>query len=250
MEDDDDLIARVEEECLASCQDEVYFCRLMRHPVRKLLDHDGAIVQMQIHQAPIRIIALDMAPRLARALRIASHAVGGGALIRKACEEGPIVIPADSLQKAPLGPCLRQLASGRLVLSGHFDGPQTSCSVFAFTGVHRGDAERLKRVLRSITPLLHRALFSAQQRWRSRLPSLTPAEKAICRLLLDGAHNKEIAKALGKSDATVRNQLHTLFEKLGVVTRTAAATKLRDLPPVLFALDACRRSARIEHSYY
>lgn len=250
MEDDDDLIARVEQECLATCQDEVYFCRLMRHPVRKLLDHDGAIVRMQIQQAPIRIIALDMAPRLARALRIASHAIDGGALIRQACEEGPIIIPADRLQTFPLGPRLRQLASGRLVLSGHADRQQASCSVFAFTGVHRGDTERLKRVLKSITPSLHQALFSTQQRWRSRLPALTPAEKAICRLLLDGAHNKEIAKALGKSDATVRNQLHTLFEKLGVVTRTAAATKLRDLPSIFFAVDACRRSTRIEHSYY
>lgn len=250
MDNDDDLIARVEQECLASCQDEVHFCRLMCHPVRKLLDHDRAIVQLQIHRAPIRIIALDMAPRLARALRIASHAVDGGALIRKTYEEGPIVIPADRLRTILLGPRLRQLASGHLVLSGHADLEQASCSVFAFIGVHRGDTERLKRVLKSITPSLHRAVFHAQQSWRSRLFSLTPAERAICRLLLEGAHNKEIARALGKSDATVRNQLHTLFAKLGVATRTAAAIKLRELPPIRFAVDACRRSTRIEHSYY
>jgi DNA-binding CsgD family transcriptional regulator len=250
MEDDDDLIARVEQECHANCQDEVYFCRLMRHPVRKLLDHDGAIAQMQIDQAPIRIIAVDMAPRLARALRIASHAVDGGALIRKACEEGPIVISADCLRTVPLGPRLRQLTSGRLVLSGHADRQQASCSVFAFTGVHREDTERLKRVLKSITPSLHRALFSAQQARKSSLLSLTPAERAICRLLMEGAHNKEIAKGLGKSEATVRNQLHALFLKLGVASRTAAAAKLRDLPPVFFPVDVCRKSVRIEHSYY
>lgn len=250
MEEDDSLIARVEQECLGSCQDEVYFCRLMRHPVRKLLDHDGAIVQMRIHQAPIRVIALDMAPRLARALRIASHTIDGGALIRKACEEGPVVIPADRLRAVPLGPHLRQLASGHLVLSGRADGQQGSCSVFAFTGVHRRDTEWLKRVLKSITPSLHRALFSAQQARRSRLLSLTPAEKAICRLLVEGAHNKVIAKALGKSEATVRNQLHTLFPKLGVTSRTAVAAKLGDLPSEIFAVDACRKSAQIEHSYY
>lgn len=250
MENEDNLIARVEQECLGSCQDEVYFCRLMRHPVRKLLDHDGAIVQMQIYQAPIRIIALDMAPRLARALRIASHAIDGGALIRKACEEGPIVIPADHLRTVPLGPCLRQLALGRLVLSGHADGQQGSRSVFAFIGVHRGDTEWVKRVLKSITPSLHRALFSAQQARRSRLLSLTPAEKAICRLLVKGAHNKEIAKALSKSEATVRNQLHVLFPKLRVASRTAAVSKLRDLPPSLFGVDTCRKPTRIEHSYY
>ncbi len=250
MEDDDDLIARVEQECLGRCQDEVHFCRLMRHPVRKLLDHDGALVQIQIHHPPIRVIALDMAPRLARALRIASHAVGGGALIRQACEEGPVVIPADRLRSARLGPRLRQLASGPLVLSGHADGQQASYSVFAFTGVHRRDPERLKRVLKSITPSLHRALLNAQQARRSRLLALTPAEKAICRLLLEGAHNREIARALGKSAATVRNQLHTLFPKLGVASRTAAAARLRDLPPTVFAVEAYRNSARIEHSSY
>jgi DNA-binding CsgD family transcriptional regulator len=205
---------------------------------------------MQIHQTPIRVIAFDMAPRLARALRIASHAIEGAALVREACEEGPVVIPTYRLRTVPLGRRLRQLASGHLVLSGHADGQQGSCSVFAFIGVHGGDAERLRRVLKSITPSLHRALFSAQQVCRSRLLSLTPAEKAICRLLVEGAHNKEIAKALGKSEATIRNQLHTLFPKLGVATRTAAAAKLRGLPPALFAVDACRKPARIEHSYY
>lgn len=250
MEDDDTLIARIEQECLASCRDEVYFCRLMRHPVRKLLDYDGAIVQMRIHQAPIRVIALDMAPRLARALRMASHTVDGGAVIRKACEEGPIVVPADRLRTVTLGPGLRQLASGRLVLSGHADGHPASSSVFAFIGVQRQDTERLKRILKSITPSLHRALLSALQARGSRLLPLTSAEKAICRLLVEGAHNKQIAKALGKSEATVRNQLHALFPKLGVTSRTAAAARLRVLSPAVFAVDASRKSPGLEHSFY
>jgi DNA-binding CsgD family transcriptional regulator len=250
MDDDDDLIARIREECLAMSQDEARFCRLMRHPVRKLLDYSGAVVQLQTHHAPTRIIGLDIAPRLVRALCIAAHAVNGGALISKACEEGPIVIPADCLRAVPLGPLLRQLASGHLVVSGHAESGAASCSAFAFIGVRRDDTDRLKRVLKSITPSLHRVLYSVQQTRRTASLSLTPAEKAICRLLLQGAHNKEIAKALGKSEATVRNQLHTLFPKLVVTTRIAAATKIRELPATIFATDAGRKAALIEHSYY
>lgn len=135
-----------------------------------------------------------ISPRLARALRIAAHAIDGGALISKAYDEGPIVIPADRLRAVPLGPRLRQLASGHLVICGYADPKHATCSLFAFIGVHRGDVGRLKEVLGTIMPSLHSALYSAMQRWRSNWPSLTPAEKAICRLLLEGEHNKEIAK--------------------------------------------------------
>lgn len=43
---------------------------------------------------------------------------------------------------------------------------------------------------------------------------LTPTERRILRLIANGLENKEIARALGSLDATVRNQVTTLLHKI------------------------------------
>ena len=45
---------------------------------------------------------------------------------------------------------------------------------------------------------------------------LTKREEEIVAALMRGCANKEIARELGVSDQTVKNQLTTLFRKLGV----------------------------------
>lgn len=57
--------------------------------------------------------------------------------------------------------------------------------------------------------------------------SLTPAERQVAVMAAEGAAYKTIAKVLGKSPATVRNQLHAVYRKLDVANRTALACKLR-----------------------
>lgn len=61
--------------------------------------------------------------------------------------------------------------------------------------------------------------------------SLTPAERQVAVMAAEGAPYKTIAKVLGKSPATVRNQLHAVYQKLDVANRTALACKLRAPPP-------------------
>ena len=51
---------------------------------------------------------------------------------------------------------------------------------------------------------------------------LTAAEAAVLELLARGLDNHAIARQLGKSEKTVRNQVSTLFDKLGVRTRAEA----------------------------
>lgn len=51
---------------------------------------------------------------------------------------------------------------------------------------------------------------------------LTPAEDVVLRLLAEGLDNRSIAERLGKSEKTVRNQLSTIFAKLGVTSRAQA----------------------------
>ena len=59
---------------------------------------------------------------------------------------------------------------------------------------------------------------------------LTPAERLVAAMAAEGLPYKCIARELGKSPATVRNQLHAIYQKLDVGNRTALACKLRGKP--------------------
>ena len=55
--------------------------------------------------------------------------------------------------------------------------------------------------------------------------ALTQAEAAVLELLARGLDNHAIAARLGKSEKTVRNQVSTIFDKLGVRTRAEAIVR-------------------------
>ncbi|RZT11259.1 regulatory protein, luxR family [Duganella sp. CF402] len=61
---------------------------------------------------------------------------------------------------------------------------------------------------------------------RSPSAQLTPAELSIARLAVTGATYKQIAAELHLSPATVRNQLHRIYTKLGISNKTALAGRL------------------------
>lgn len=61
----------------------------------------------------------------------------------------------------------------------------------------------------------------------SALESLTRREREILELLLDAWENREIAEHLGLSDQTVKNHVHSLYEKLGVSNRVQLIKVLR-----------------------
>jgi len=73
----------------------------------------------------------------------------------------------------------------------------------------------------------------AAQRARDRIQSanqaaagrhaLTPQERRILALLVEGKTNREIGAALGLSEKTVKNYLSNAFQKLGVSRRAQAA---------------------------
>jgi DNA-binding NarL/FixJ family response regulator len=53
--------------------------------------------------------------------------------------------------------------------------------------------------------------------FHSSLPkssNLTPTERRVLRLIANGLENKEIARALGSCDSTVRNQVSTILNKI------------------------------------
>lgn len=67
----------------------------------------------------------------------------------------------------------------------------------------------------------------------ARSAALTPAELAVLRLIARGLDNTAIAAELGKSEKTVRNQVSSIFDKLGVHTRAQAIVRVRDGRPDL-----------------
>jgi pimeloyl-ACP methyl ester carboxylesterase/DNA-binding CsgD family transcriptional regulator len=58
--------------------------------------------------------------------------------------------------------------------------------------------------------------------------ALTPAERDVLRCVAQGLDNAAIARQLGKSEKTVRNQVSSIFDKLGVRTRAEAIVHVRD----------------------
>lgn len=63
----------------------------------------------------------------------------------------------------------------------------------------------------------------------TRRTRLTPAELAIAELAAAGASYKEVAAKLGLSPATVRNQLHKVYDKLQISNKTALAAALNTI---------------------
>jgi DNA-binding CsgD family transcriptional regulator len=62
-------------------------------------------------------------------------------------------------------------------------------------------------------------------------PSLSAAEREVVQALLAGCSNIEIARLRGTSSKTVGNQLHAIYRKLGVGSRSELAAMLARTDP-------------------
>jgi DNA-binding NarL/FixJ family response regulator len=65
-------------------------------------------------------------------------------------------------------------------------------------------------------------------RMRSPRPTLTPRERDILAQLAQGLPNREIARTLFISEATVKTHLRRIYDKLGVDTRAAAVSVAKE----------------------
>ncbi|MFW5418851.1 response regulator transcription factor [Nocardiopsis sp. CNT-189] len=82
--------------------------------------------------------------------------------------------------------------------------------------------DAVREVGRGETVLSPPVAARLMHRVRDPLPALTPRELEIVRLLAEGSGNKEIAKRLFVTEATVKTHLRRIYTKLDVDTRTAA----------------------------
>ncbi|GAA1990239.1 response regulator transcription factor [Microbacterium pumilum] len=60
---------------------------------------------------------------------------------------------------------------------------------------------------------------------------LSPREREVLSLVTEGMANKQIARALGITERTVKAHLGNAYRQIGVADRTSAAMWMRDHPP-------------------
>jgi DNA-binding NarL/FixJ family response regulator len=83
----------------------------------------------------------------------------------------------------------------------------------------------VRAAARGEAPLTPRAAAALLAHRRSRPPEveLTPREREVLGLVVDGLANKQIARRMGISEKTVKGHLTNLFQRIGVADRTQAA---------------------------
>lgn len=93
--------------------------------------------------------------------------------------------------------------------------------------VKNTESEPLLAVIRSVHAGTYRLPPAVAQRLAQRraAPELSPREREVLLLIVQGQSNKEIGATLGLAENTVKNHVKMILEKLGVADRTQAATR-------------------------
>lgn len=166
----------------------------------------------------------------------------------------PQVVLTDLSMPGPGAPAmLRQLAtvspgSAVLVLTMHDDDDTVLAALRAgAAGYLLKGAERDEIVRAILTVVSGGAVYDGQVARRVNalltnssatpgrvFPELTPREESVLSMVATGLGNHEIARRLGLSEKTVRNNLATVLTKLGLRDRAAAVAHARDratVPP-------------------
>ena len=105
-------------------------------------------------------------------------------------------------------------------------GPRRTLRVLFFRGPGPDFSDRDIAVLTLLRPHLRAAYITAERR-RNGLVALTPRQREILQCVEAGYSNRQIARRLFVSEATVGKHLENVFQRLDVNSRTAAVAKLR-----------------------
>ncbi|MEO8738441.1 MAG: response regulator transcription factor [Casimicrobiaceae bacterium] len=95
--------------------------------------------------------------------------------------------------------------------------------ISAIEMVHDGQSILDPKVTKSVMQQMSIFAGKAAATKASPASALAPQERRILALVVEGKTNKEIARALGLSDKTVKNYLSNAFQKLNVGRRSQAA---------------------------
>ncbi len=218
----------------ADCCSEAQFIEIVRTWVRPLLPHGllaAAVGRVDLnHLEVLRLIGVDYPQGalelLPKVLNLRERPVVQAWL---AAREPLIVsLPRDANRLSSRERLeIESFGLGRLAIHGAVDVSSRAGVYLSFGQVDEAlTDEALKGQLRLIAPPLSQALMTVHSRARASSPdplnSLSPAERELLFWLVVGRSNAEIAQLRGRSVATVRNQLHSVFNKLGVSSRIEA----------------------------
>ena len=156
--------------------------------------------------------------------------VTGDNAVALACQhfrETPIIVLSGAVTRDEARTALARGAAG--VISKEIEGRQLMATI---RGIIDGESD-IFGLYEPASPPTPAAL---RQSGLGSL-SLSNREAQVAQLLVDGLSNKEIAKALGIADITVRLHLRRVFSKLGARSRTDAVRIIltsRSGPPHAF----------------
>lgn len=142
-------------------------------------------------------------------------------------------IPEAKLVGFALGECDAQLADwARTGVCGYVEREGTATDIVV-TILHalKGELYCSPRFAAQLLAQLAGRSKSAARDRGDIISALTPREAEILHEIRLGASNKEIARQLGISAATVKNHVHHLLEKLAVRRRSQASAMLSGLVP-------------------
>jgi DNA-binding CsgD family transcriptional regulator len=221
-------------EACSACANHDDFARIVRTIARELLPHSSLIATLGRidldHVEIVHVAEVDYPEGGIEALRRITNIRERLALMHWLRTREPLVLDLehDAHMMSELEQHeIRKLELGRVAAHGVLDFSARSGSYLSFAGVER-EASRASICdrLRLIVPHLHQAFIRTIQQAQSALPAkrstLTETECHLLKLVAAGRTNAEIAKARGRSEATVRNQLTVVFRKLGVRNRAEA----------------------------
>jgi len=95
-------------------------------------------------------------------------------------------------------------------------------NIFFFRGRGPDFTERDRAVLTLLRPHIDRSFEETEDRRRGHI-ALTARQEQLLRLVAAGDSNRDIARRLWITEATVRKHLENIFERLQVTSRTAVA---------------------------
>ena len=232
-----ELICGLVEAC-ATCASEECFAELIRTWVRPLLPHGvliAALGRIDLEHLQIqRAITVDCSPDVLPQIRTLINLRDRPVLQRwlRTREPQVLQLPDDeALMSALERKEIQIFGLGRIAIHGVVDLMARSGSYFSFGRVDDSlDREVAMQALRLVVPSLHQALLqtfrAAGASCRDPLAELTPTERELMHWVLAGRSNGEIAQLRNRSPATVRNQIHSAFVKMGVGSRSEAIRML------------------------
>ena len=217
-----------------AARDEEAFRRLVRDLVRPLLPHALLLAVVG---------SLDLDHLRINSIVFVDYPSGGNEIIPRTINlrERPIVrrwlwtrepivveLPRDAGSMSERERFeIETLNLGRLAIHGVLDLTSRAGTYFSFGRVPAEfNEESLMVRLRLLAPILHMGLVNVTGHDPSTEPSalrkLSKTEEELLRWVAAGRSNREIASLRARSVATVRNQLHSIFVKLGVSSRIEA----------------------------